>query len=256
MGRSKPTRKGYRSRTTMRSGRKRPRAPAVTERQVMNILNRRTGGLLGLEHKFLDQYNLRAAPETFSTLFNWEFVQADATAGFRHFNAIAQGDGNSNRDGEKCSVDSIQWRCRYFINGGTSASSPNNSVIRFVMFVDKSPNGAYPNAEEPFIEIPTDEDDVTSFLSLAQVPQRFMILKDKTFTVPHPQFVYNGTNYTWAGRTGVFKLSYKFKTPLMCNWVDTGGAIANLVSNAIYLVACTNDLGFQLVTASRVRFRG
>lgn len=246
--------------TRRKAAKKRVRATAtrVTQRQVLKALaNPRTGGLLGLESKFVDYHNLRGAAISFSSEFDWQVMPASAAT--TCLNAAAQGDTQIDRRGREAAFSSVQWRARwYFPPDVTSANMPNDVLLRVVLLVDKQPNGTLITGDQPFEPIPTDNDDIHGFYDLSDVPNRFRILKDKTFHIPNPAANYRPAtaDNIWGGHTGVIKLSYRFKTPLITTWEGTGADYANMVSNAIYVVGICNTTYMQFVTGSRCRFRG
>lgn len=216
--------------------------------------NARTAGYLGIERKFFD-----------TGLANANLTAPTGATGGEHnpsatvcLNAVAQSDGESDRDGRRMTMDSIQ------ING-TIALPPgtNNTVLLkhpnvFVALVlDKQCNGALLNSEDVFKNPGSVADTATVPYRNLQYIDRFTILKSKVIRLDQQVVAYDGTNMEYSGAHTSFKMYVNLKG-MKTTFKDTSGVIANITDNSLNLVAFTSsaDLSPELSYGARLRFRG
>lgn len=213
--------------------------------------NTRTGGFLGIEKKFYDTSLVGSALIT-------------AVAGSEHnpsatlnFTTIAQGDGESNRDGRKAVIKSV------YVTGSFNAVPQANAVsadtqptVCAYLVHDKQTNGAELAAEDVFLNPSGDANAACSPLRNLQQSTRFRILDSVQIALPAPTLTYDGTNMEQGGINIPFKLSWSGNMPIV--YSGTTSDVANITDNSIQLVAfCTNTAIVPLITYNaRTRFVG
>lgn len=228
---------------------KRKTVPVTGRRRNANA---RTGGFIGLEKKFVDRVL------TSSVLTNvWTTGEHDpATTGL---SPVAQGDGESNRDGRRYEIHSIQ------ITGFVQTTSqkansipPADVVVRIALVLDKQTNAAQIAAENVFTVAAVPDTD--GYRNL-QFIERFQVLKEKRFKLNLTAATTNEgavDSFSCGAVKHLFKMSYKWKTPLKVNMKDTTAVISNVLDNSLHVIAVADNLGTVplLTYTSRLRFTG
>lgn len=226
--------------------RQRRRYQRPVARQRTRSLNARVGGFLGIEKKFVDYGYAETAMST-----SWALAVPATTS----LSTVAQGDGESNRDGRGYVIDSIQ--IKGYIKTGPTENLANPEVanmVRIALVWDKQTNGALPTAAN-IMNDGTGE-SWTGYRNLEYV-KRFQVLKEKTFKHNLSTLASNAAtnDYSSGGRITPFKMSYTFKRPLNVNTSGTTADIANIVDNSLHLIA-TSGVASALAYTSRLRFKG
>lgn len=148
---------------------------------------------------------------------------------------VAIGDDWFNRDGNAIKIKSLYIRLA--MNVATSATA--NQIVRFILFVDKSSNGALPA--------------VTDVLSAANVNAplnylnkgRFYILRDRTYAL------------AIASQDIIVDKIYKrFKPDLEATYIGTTAATASLGTNQLMVLMISDQVatGPTLAWYSRTKF--
>lgn len=229
------------------------KAAATKQRSLAAIANARIGGLLGMEKKYID-YEYDGA--VVATVASSESDPATALA----LNAIAQGDGASNRDGRQAVMKSVQvtgMLIREAVATG-DVEAQGDQYVRLVLLEDTQTNGAQFNAEDVFVD-PTDTDlDPFTFRNL-EYAKRFRILKDESFIIPASGSAGDPT----AAGTGAAIKKFKWSVPLNrpVNYSGTTAAVASITDYSYHVMAVkaaitggASDVSLKYV--SRVRFVG
>lgn len=197
--------------------------------------NYRSGGYLGKERKFKDSTVLISLAPAWT-------LASPATGAL---NAVAQGNGETERDGRKISNSSLH------INGSFVTRSHEGSEVRIIVFKDTQTNGAAPSPANVIVG------GINGFRNLEWV-NRFRILYDKTFVV-NPQ-VYvdpnNANTPTSNAPCRDFRANFKLTDTTMFD--NTTADIANITDNSYHVMACSTDSSMQgtLEFTSRFRFYG
>lgn len=219
-----------------------------------NIANASTRGYLGIEKKFQD-----GALATTALSATWTGGEVDP-ATFLGFTSIAQGDGESQRDGRQCKITGIQITGQIFNGSAESAAAPvDGTFVRLILVHDTQTNGAQVNAED--VMVTGVGADANGYRNL-QYLKRFVVLKDK-------KFVLNRSNQTNEGAANLFaapvqytnfKMNVKFNKDggLLVNYTGTTGVIANVTDNSVHLIACYGGAGVApyITYNYRTRFVG
>lgn len=175
--------------------------------------------------------------------------------------APAQGDGPSNRDGNKIVAKSIFLEGVVIVNDQTAATSPDVSAQVYVALVmDTQSNGASLSSQDVFTNPGGQVVLAASPLRNMSYTQRFRILAVKRISLKMPPILWNNTagSEEQAGFHEKFTLSWKGMMPVTFTTGSTTADIANVTNNSIQLVAFASNL--DLVPAitynCRMRFVG
>ncbi len=217
--------------------------PGFSQRR---LLNQRTGGFLGKELKFFD---VDENAGVFTT--TWAVQEPDTT----NLTAVAQGDGESNRDGRKYAMHSIHLKGMVSFPTTESATAPvADSSVRLVLVLDTQTNGAQLTATD--VMDGGGSVDLLSFRNL-QFTKRFKVLWDKLITVK-PQGTNEGAINLFANSNTqrLFSFNKKFAKPIPVTMKGTTADIANVTDNSIHLIVVGTDASLNLQYQSRLRFTG
>lgn len=227
-------------------------ARATQQRSTMRAAgaNARTAGFIHLEKKFVDNRVDEQAMAT--TWANQTLNPAPLTV-----SAVAQGDGESNRDGRVYYIHEIYIKGTLKAVHQEGASNPLSDIVaRVALVLDKQTNAAELTAPLVFLPISIG-DDIDSYRNLQYV-QRFDVLKDKRLRLTRSNSsTQEGTNlFNSAATTLPFTMSHKFKVPLKVTCVGTTAAVASIADNSIHVIGCTDEAGVEISYQSRLRFTG
>lgn len=226
-------------------------------RNSVALRNMRTGGLLGIEKKYLDTYKSGTTLTAPTDCSGGEMSPTGGCTGC--LSAPGQGDSASNREGNKIVVLSALIQGMIHVPSQTNQSTADvvgNVFIALVM--DTQTNGATLNSEDVF----SNPSGSTTMCVLPNrnmsYTQRFKVLKIKRITVRLPAMVYDGTNIEQQGLHTPFKISWNGKMPVTFTTPSTTADVAGVTNNSLHVIAFTSntDLGTQLYYNCRVRFIG
>lgn len=228
--------------------------PWFPPRRVQRAPRRRRGRsfvvaqALGVETKFFDT---EATDDAFA--LTWATMEPATT----NLTAIAQGDGESNRDGRNYVIKSIHVRGWIELPAAEAAMAPSADVLgRICLVWDTQTNGAQLTATDVMDGGQTE--DFLAFRNL-QFTKRFRILKDKHFNlkVTSSNMAQGAVNLFAHGTVKqTFKWDITFKTPLQVTTSGTGADIANVTDNSIHIIGVASQVASLLNYQCRVRFVG
>lgn len=158
---------------------------------------------------------------------------------------IPQGDTESTRDGRKATIESVQIRGKLLYSPGAGANASCTSHMYLVL--DTQCNGAAAAATDVF----TTTDFWDAMIQLNN-SGRFRILKHWVHTWNPP------AGATTAYNTVIKQVEYFKKCSIPIDWNSTTGAITEIKSNNLFLMAGSVG-GDDLVSfdgTCRLRFRG
>ncbi len=172
-------------------------------------------------------------------------------------NSITQGDGESQRDGRRCTIQSA------FVKGlihsppqPNLTAGQNASKVYVCLVLDTQTNGAQLNSEDVF-----KNDSVNAFLAASpmrnmQFTQRFRILDTFEGSLMNPNQAWDGTNLEQQGLNLPFQLSSNLQ--FSSQYSGTTETVANITDNSLHIIAFCNSttLGLLLSYNARVRFVG
>ncbi len=239
--------KRYRTPTSGTYGTKRARGPRGFVRKNANV---RTGGFLGIETKFLDA-------SIASTVMSTQWVGGELDPAANSLGAIAQGDGESDRDGRKCTITSIHVRghIELTLAAGTGAGQPEVATLYLVQ--DTQTNGAQLNAEDVISNAASAVGGIEvlphAFQNL-QYSKRFRVLKKFTCAPSPVAGAGDGTANDFAGGKYPFEWNVKCNIPVIHTGTTT--AITAIADNSIHIIGCASNTTCKAAYVSRVRFVG
>ena len=147
---------------------------------------------------------------------------------------IPSGTNPDERVGEKIYVHSFHARgyLSMFDTTGGTGSGQKTATVRMQLVLDQQANGVQaPPAEH------LQKDDINAFRDLTKT-KRFKVLLEKDIVVMMGDlYTYNGTTDVKVAGMKYFTCNYRFKKPLVVNIKGSTGAIAEVQSNNMYLVA-------------------
>lgn len=188
-----------------------------------------------------------------TTWANCELDPATVNALF----APTQGDDFNNRDGRKVQVKSIKVRGYFRVAAQADTTSTDDAtLIRLLMVVDKQTNAAQLNAEDVLGGVAIANNNVNQFQNPAFFG-RFKVLKDKNFTFQNPAISWDGTNMEQQGLIKPFKMTHKFRKPLIVHFNATnGGTVADIIDNSFHIIggAQNIELAPQIAYQTRISF--
>lgn len=230
---------------------------SYARRNSIALRNVRTGGLLGIEKKYLDAPLTATALSAPTDASGGEYPPTSAVTGC--LTAPAQGDGPSNREGNKIVVTDclVQGVINVAAQANQTATDVS-PVIMVALVMDTQTNGAQLNSEDVYSNIGGTAILATSPNRNMSYTQRFKVLKVWKKQLRIPSITYDGTNIEQTGFNSPFKLKWKGKMPVTFTTGSTTADIANVTNNSIQVVAYANDLSLAPTISynSRVRFFG
>lgn len=219
------------------------------------VLNATTAGFLGIENKFYDTF-LQAATIA---------AAVDATGGeydpsiTEMISTPPQGDGESERDGKRILINSVQVK-------GTitkpaledSANPPGADAAYICLVLDTQSNGAQARSEDVFINPVNDAAGNTEPLRNLLFANRFRILKAEKISLDYPSVGVEGDNlHSAPALMRNFEWYIPFAEGLPVNFNGGGtNVIANVIDNSLHVMAFTRQGAALLSYNARIRFRG
>lgn len=175
-------------------------------------------------------------------------------------NGIAQGDGESQRDGRKVVMKKVE--IRGLLRGQTQADQadiPQSQAIRLVLVQDtqtsggNSLTGAQLSAENVFID--SASSDVLVMVKPAST-KRFKILADRIVPLQITAAATDGTNTNTSNfECKPFHIKKTLNIPV--EYSDTGATVAEIVDNSLHLIAIASSTTTAILSyVSRVEFEG
>ncbi len=239
---------------------RRPRSFAVTNggfRKRKRVAYRPAVGQMvmvaGLTRAFPNQELKFFDTEITNTVMSatWAALEPATT----NLSAVAQGDGESNRDGRKYTIRSISIKGFIETAVQESQTAPLSDIlVRVVLVHDSQTNGAQLTATEVMDAGGTD--DINSFRNLG-FTKRFRVLADQTHRIERLNTNEGAVNLFASPNTHYpFTMNKTFKTPMNVLMSDTGADIANVTDNSIHMIAITTSTAALMNYQSRVRFTG
>ncbi len=220
----------------------------VLVRQPRSRLNVRTGGYMGLEMKFAD---IETDQDAFAT--TWAAME-DATND--SVSGVAQGDGESQRDGRKYWIHSIHIRCTVEATAIEAQTAPLADLKgRICLVWDTQTNGAQLVATDVFDGGLTD--DTLAFRNLQHV-KRFRILWDKKFRLVRNNVAQGGIDLFATNRavTSIMVYDKNFAKPIPVICQATTAVIAAISDNSLHIIGVANSTSALLNMQIRIRFTG
>ncbi len=217
-------------------------------------MNRRTGGFLGIETKFYDQ----------SLVGHAILAPTGSTGGLANpsatisLNTVIQGDGESNRDGRKINMKSLEINGIVQVAAQAAATSADIATYVYVAVVhDRQCNGAILVSQNVYANPSGNAALAAGPFRNLQFQSRFRVLKYKRIKLPMQQTAGISSSMEIAG----FQVPFHFKVNLKgmpVIYSNTTEAIANTTDNSLSIVTfCSNtNVAPALSYNSRLLFVG
>lgn len=202
--------------------------------QYLKRKNLRTGGFLGKELKFVD-YTYGINPVT-ST---WQLEVPSTGA----LNAVAQGSGESQRNGRKITNASLHIKGNFSL----TTSRAHGVEVRIVVVKDNQTNGAALTPANVMTQ------GVHGFRNLEWV-SRYTVLADKTYVL-NPSITHTGT--TNDGNAPIRPFSLNVNLSGTTSFDDVNADISDITDCAYQVISCCSAANAaQIQYQSRFRFYG
>ena len=187
-------------------------------------VNCRRGGYIGREKKYSDQVlNAGELGRVLSTS-----VEDPST---NHLCAIAQGSGNTERDGLRATIDSIHIKGKlYWVETNPGAVQKIMPFVRLMVIHDKQTNGAQLSATEVLQNVSADDND-SSFRNL-EYTSRFKVMKDVRIRPP----AVGGSSSASVPQIIPFEMHFT-NLCIPVRYKGTGNTVADVMDNSFHLIA-------------------
>lgn len=244
--------------------RRRPGAPRFSaasrgrvRARTYQALNQRTGGLLGIEKKFLD---IQRSGLALTAPTGAEGGEINPSAGCTGcLSAPAQGDGPTNRDGNKIVVCEIGLTGAISIGAQAAQTSADTLCEVFVCLVqDMQTNGVTLNSEDVWTNPTANAILAANLFRNMSFTSRFKVLKMKVLKFQMPAIAGISASLEQAGMIKTFKMKWKGSIPVTFTTASTTADVANVTDNSIHCIAYANNLSLQpfILYNARTRFYG
>ncbi len=238
------------------SGRRHYRGAGTPYRSKYQGVRRRTGGFTGIERKFYD-----------TSLISGVLAAPTDSTGGEHdesaticMNTMIQGDGESERDGRKATIQSafVKGTIKSIAQHATAVADDGTKVY-VALVLDTQTNGAQLNSENVFKNDSANANLAASPMRNMQFTQRFRVLDTFEAIIGNANMA-NDTGATGglqqSGQIVPFHLSsnLEFSTQYSGN-TET---VANITDNSLHIIAyCSStELAPSINYNARVRFVG
>ncbi len=213
----------------------------------------RTGGFTGIERKFYDTSLVENALALSST---GEAGEQNPSATIC-LNSITQGDGESQRDGRKATIQSCFVKGTFRVPPQLNQTATDSGVkIYAALILDTQTNGALADSEDVFVNISGDTALGASPMRNMQHTQRFRVLDTFECVMGDANIAFDGTNMEQNGQQVAFQLSSNLE--FSTQYSGTTESIANITDNALNIIAYANSLTLAPTISynARIRFVG
>lgn len=200
---------------------------------------------MGIEYKYLDT--------EFASGVNSTLVAAGT--GFGPINLIPIGDGNSERDGRKCTMTSVHVKGYLELEDNTSGAAAS---VRIALVMDRQNNGALTLPTSVYQDPSTNSLDSCAFRNLDQT-SRFKILKDEVFTFSNHNAYINSADSTTGKYKERIAVSMNVKCQEIIAFIGDTAAVTSVNSNLLSVFVWSDALSSTSLEAAlncRVRFVG
>lgn len=171
--------------------------------------------------------------------------------------SVAQGDGESSRDGRVYYIHSIHMRFFSFQAGVEGSNAPlDDQHGRVCLVLDKHTNGEQLDGEAVMSNLGSS--NIIGFRNL-QETSRFNVLWDKAVVIHRFGNVNEGSPNLFASPltlTPIYKFDKTFAKPIKVICSGTGNGINTITDNSFHVIGISNDTTQLLNYKVRIRFTG
>lgn len=191
-------------------------------------------------------YQSKGELKFFDTVRATETIATTGTILNTSLNLIAEGTGEQNRVGRKCTVESVHLKGQVQL---PAATSPTTDRVRLITILDKQANGGAA-AVTDYLETA----DINSFRNLTELG-RFTLLNDQTCDVNTRAGAGDSAmSDIYAPESKTIRVNKRLQIPL--EFSASLGIISELRSNNIFVIALSQTGQATVSYTARIRFRG
>jgi len=217
--------------------------------------NARTGGLLGMELKFLDEAALGVALTAPTNSTGGEIDPTVTASGC--IGCPAQGDGASNRDGRSYVVKSVLVQGFVRCDSQANQTGQDEATSVFLALVqDTQTNGAQLNSEDVYTNVGASALTAAAPFRNLSYAKRFIVHDWCKMDLQQPSISWDGTNMEQGGLQKEFSLKFNGSVKVICS--GTTQNVNQVQDNSWHVVGfCTNtNLAPYVSYNARTRFVG
>jgi len=223
------------------------------------MLNSGTAGFLGLEKKFFDTAVASTNVASAAAMTGGEYDPTALPGAVACLSAMAQGDGEQNRDGRKAVIKSCLVKGRLARPAVEAGAAPGPPCTVFLALVlDTQTNGLQLNSEDVYKNLAATATGSTIPIRNLAFGDRFKILRSETIEMDYATLGNDAADSHNA--QGIAK-TWEWFVPmdLQVNFnAGTTAVIANVIDNSIHVLAfaSTGTNAVSIEYNARVRFLG
>lgn len=222
--------------------------------------NVRTGGLLGIEKKYLDCNRTLLTLTAPTDIAGSEISPTAGTGGcVGCLSSPGTGSAFNQRDGAKIQLKSILVKGMILVPPQLDQSGMDTAcIVTVALVMDTQTNGATLDSESVYTNPGGQAAQNCNVLRNVSFTERFKVLKMTQFTLPQVSASYDGTNIEVSGTSIPFTLSSKLNATVKFTSGSTTADVANVIDNSLHIIAWVNNTayGAQIGYNSRLRFMG
>lgn len=160
------------------------------------------------------------------------FTQSDSSAVLNTgrvtpISNVAQGTNYLERLGDQIGIKTLQVKLAINRNGATAL---NNALVRFIVFKDRSSNGAIPTTLDLFGTLTPSPLQPLDYVQ----KDRFYVLFDRIYSIKALGNITAG-GIAYPGDIIVDQMYKKFRKEIRTTYAGTGSTAANLTTNQLYV---------------------
>ena len=219
--------------------------------------NVRTGGLLGIEKKYLDCAKTLTNLTAPTDMTGCEINPSSGSTGC--LSAPGTGSAFNQRDGQKIQLKSILVKGVILVAPQTNQTALDTAcIVTIALVMDHQTNGATLDSENVYTNPSAEAAQNCNVLRNASYTERFKVLKMSQFTLPQLSVAFDGTNVEQAGVAIPFTLGSKLNQTVKFTSGSTTADVANVIDNSLHIIAWVNNTAYtpQIGFNSRLRFMG
>lgn len=238
---------------------KKKRRVGDTGRRISSVAVKRRKNLtaalaLGVEHKFLDTSRIGASITAPTDSTGGELDPGTVNC----INAVAQGDGSSNRDGKEYIIDSVYIYGVVGMAAQADQTVPDLMPAYFIALVlDKQTNAAQLNSEDVFTNAGASANTAPTPMRNLNFAKRFKVLWTHSDQFPPMTISWDGTNIEQTGQQRLFKCFLR-NLNIRVLTSGTSANVTDIVDNSLHVIGYTSTTSPALTISynARIRFRG
>lgn len=221
------------------------------------MLNSGTAGFLGLEKKFFDTAVAATAIASAAAMTGAEYDPTALPGAVACLNAMAQGDGEQNRDGRKVVLKSCLVKGRVIRSATEDTADPPPPLTLFLALVlDTQTNGAQLNSEDVYKNLAATATGSVIPIRNLLFGDRFKILRTEEINMDCQTLAVDATDsHATSGLAKCFEWFVPLDLPVNFN-SGTTAVIANVIDNSLHVLAFASTAGGLIEYNARVRFLG